>query len=365
MPAVIETAMNQMKKSVKEISMNDIRIFNFNPADYRDTWLKQGYLHIRNGLNPSFFSRMSESVLAEIQSPLSELGEWEITAKKSQHLFEFDAEFAFPSTLYEDVAALTGLDLKRLTLCERHIKSYKASADPAPMPHKDRQASEVVIGMPVRVSDDSYLALYPTAPLSENPYQSTAKWRNLDCSEARTLELIDGQEPVKIYAHPGDLVVFQGARTFHERVNAANSVLLFLKFNALRMDPIGEDPSTAHFEERTANIVDAIDDEALMNERIELSPRLETVLAQFNRRDWRPLYQAALWGQKEIVLDECEMSILRIIDRGEQTVASVMKSIRDYGFEAGAASVRRLCRERLVILADKFPYQMSRSNNGQ
>jgi hypothetical protein len=339
--------------------MNTIRILNFEPSAYREEWERQGYLHVRNGVNPDFFAPMKERVLAEVNAPRSELADWRFAAKKTQHLFEFDASFDFPRGLYEDVAALTGADVERLTLCERHIKAYDGNANPNPVPHKDRLASEIVIGFPVQVPEDSYLILYPTAPRTENPYQSTAEWRELSSPNDDTEALLKHHEPVKLFARPGDIVVFQGAKIFHERVNPANSVLLFLKFNSMRMDPICEDLSTPYLEHRTAELLDALDDEQLMTERLEVSPRLEKVVAYHNRRDWRPVYLASLWKEKEIPLSNLDAEILKRADRGAQTGALLAQAMPDTEPGQICDAIRRLGRAKLIVLADKHPYQMS------
>ena len=49
-----------------------------------------------------------------------------------------------------------------------------------------------------------------------------------------------GISPVVLDPRPGDVVVFQGSSIYHERMRAAGSKILYLKLNAMGLDPIGE-----------------------------------------------------------------------------------------------------------------------------
>jgi hypothetical protein len=341
--------------------MNTKRVLAFNPADYRAQWEEQGYLHIPGGVSAEFVDYMTNKVLSELDAPKKELADFKFASKKTQHLFDFDASFDFPRGLYEDVAALTGLPLNRLTLCERHVKAYDQNAEANPVPHKDRMASEIVVGLPVRVPEDSYLVLYPTAPATENPFQSTAQWRDVVSPNEQTRSLLAEVEPVKLYARPGDVVFFQGAKVYHERINPANSVLLFLKLNAMRMDPIGEDLSTAYYEQRTAALAGTCSDDQLLQERIEVSPRLEKVVAYYNRRTWDPVYVGSIWKGKEYVLDDLDVALLKQADLGMGNGAKFMENHAGADRRQVCDGIRKLARLGLVVLADIYPYEMATS----
>jgi hypothetical protein len=165
---------------------------------------------------------------------------------------------------------------------------------------------------------------------------------------------------VRIFARPGDVVLFKGSRMFHERMNGAGSILLFLKFNAMRMDPLGEDPSTARFEARTANIAKTLSDDRLLAERLEVSPRLQQVTAYYDRRDWRQVYLAALWDESDFVLEEADIRLIEAVDRGVENVQELADNIKGTSKQQLCAAIRRLCSMNLIILPDGYPYEGNR-----
>ena len=108
-------------------------------------------------------------------------------------------------------------------------------------------------------------------------------------------------EPVKVDVRPGDVVLFRGSSIYHERVNAANTTLLYLKFNSMRLDPIGEDPSTPVQREVSLNILSNKSDEQLLDSVIEVSPKLERISRHYTRLYWKEVIQA--YVLRKIVAD--------------------------------------------------------------
>src|SRR5215213_3510840 len=136
-----------------------MRIFAFDPADYRRRFADDGYVHIKGGMDPEFleaaraFSRRSLEV--------TKLDQFAIKGKKEQSLFDFPEETAFPDEIFDVVAEVCGLQRDTMALSERHIQAYEPHADPNPQAHKDRFPSQVSVGFSIDIPRGSQLVLYP------------------------------------------------------------------------------------------------------------------------------------------------------------------------------------------------------------
>ena len=86
----------------------------------------------------------------------------------------------------------------------------------------------------------SRLILYPYHQRSENVFDSCDEFRRSLSEAQRPKNSLKGVSPVALDPQPGDLVVFKGSAIYHERMRAAGSKILYLKLNALGLDPIGE-----------------------------------------------------------------------------------------------------------------------------
>jgi hypothetical protein len=319
-------------------------VFDFKPGEFSAQYAKDGYVRIPGGVNPEFLRFVQETTRQQLDQDKS-LKDWNFKGKKRQYLFDFPDSCDFPHGVKEMVAQVTGLDVTKLTLCERHIKVYDSEADPNPPPHKDRLASEVAVGIPVTVPKDSMMVVYPRQLAGINPYHTTAALRASLDEEDLPEHTLANEKPVEIDLQLGDVVMFRGSALYHERLHAANTIMLYLKFNSLRLDPLGEDPSTMLQFANSQKTLEALDDDALLDSVIEVSPRLECVNRIYSRLHWKELLHARVSGEKEFTISEDELQMLRNTD-GARTVREVVETV---GYSVGSYGailprIRRLVR---------------------
>jgi len=122
-----------------------MNVFTFDPADYRDQFLSQGWIVIKNGASPEFVEHVREFVEREIGS--ESFDDFAIAGKKGQAKYEFPTEANFPNELFDAISGTCGLDRETIALSERHINAYDSNANPNPAPHKDRDASKISCGV--------------------------------------------------------------------------------------------------------------------------------------------------------------------------------------------------------------------------
>lgn len=330
------------------------QVFDFEPREFAESYAEKGYVHIAHGVCPEFLRQTQQLVNDLLADPnQTALHEFEIKGKKRQFLFDFP-----PGSLegvFDAVAEVAGLDRRSITICERHIKVYDDAANKNPPPHKDRVASQVTVGLPLEVGPDSYLELYPQDLLTVNPYNTTALWRSsLDANELPEVALQNATR-VKLKVKPGDTVMFRGASIYHERINAAGTRVLYLKFNDMRLDPSGEDPSTNLQIDRTLRALEGMSDEQLLDSVVEVCPKLVQVSRHYTRLNWQEALQCYVTGQPGFNLSSVEFDILKQAN-SHRTVRSVLESI---GIPRQAQAnhvpgVRRLLqRTALVFIRDQ------------
>ncbi len=301
-----------------------MKVFNFSPEEYAHDYAKTGYVHIKNGISPLFMKYLQEHVDKLTSDARNSMEEWKFQGKKQQYLFEFPKESDFPKGVFEHLGKVTGLPVETMTICERHIKIYeKEVVNRTPPPHKDRSASEITVGFALQVPEDSYLVLYPYNHTEINPFNSTAEWRNQLDQEALPENALMGVTPVRIYMVPGDVVLFRGSSIYHERHNPANTTLLYCKFNSMRLDPIGEDPSTMEQREKSLKILSSWSDKELMKCKLEVSPRLAKISRHYTRLYWKEVIQAYVGGENEFTISELELSLFKNVERN-RTIDEVM-----------------------------------------
>lgn len=218
-------------------------LFQFAPRGYAGQFRNDGFVLVKDGVTAGFLElitdelRRCERLQADISPKFDKRG------RKQQYLFEMPDDPDWVIQLVTTIGALTGLPADELVISERHIKVYPADARPDPPPHKDRRASQVAVGIPIAGPEESRLILYPHHHRSENVFDSYDEFlRNLPEAE-RPERTLKGVAPVVLDPRPGDLVAFEGSAIYHERVKAAGSKILYLKLNALGLDPIGENPA--------------------------------------------------------------------------------------------------------------------------
>jgi hypothetical protein len=288
-----------------------MKIFSFDPSEYRETFLSQGWLHIKQGVTPEFVEVMKDFVAREL-SP-EQLEQFALAGKKGQGRFEFPPEVEFPGETFDVIAEVCGLDRETIALSERHINAYNNDARPDPIPHKDRDASKVSVGLCIEPAD-SEVVIYPGASRELNPYVSAATYYESLPEDQKPEKVLTEDQAVAIRDEPGDVVMFYGSAIWHLRRRSAGSVNLYLKFNDFDYDPLGEDPTTIERQERTRELLrNGNFDRAL----VKPSRQLEQLTHLYSRNALE-VRQAKIWGRGPLPLEEQEFQILQSLNGGKE-----------------------------------------------
>ncbi len=302
-----------------------MKIFSFDPADYRETFREQGWVHIPGGITPEFLDLLRDYTEKELRAHV--LDGFAIKGKKEQALFEFpEGVVDYPGELFDTIAAMCGLNRETMTLSERHIQAYEASAAPDPLPHKDRFASQVSVGLSVDVPEDSHLVIYPHDERDINPFNASGEIRQALQPAAQPERVVESAREVVIDDKPGDVVAFAGSTTWHLRRNAAESVNLYFKFNDFGCDPLGEDPNTGRMREQT---LAAVSNGRLAECVPVLSRRLDRLTRHYTRH-FDEVLQARVFGEEPFGLTERQFQLLRAID-GAATVGGLAARVGGNG----------------------------------
>jgi hypothetical protein len=325
-----------------------MKVFSFDPAEHRDRFLSQGWVHIKNGVTPEFVEVMRSFVARELNE--ERLRQFALEGKKGQGRFEFPDEVDFPGELYDAISTVCGLDRETIALSERHINAYNNDARPDPAPHKDRDASKVSVGLCIEPAD-SEVVIYPGASRELNPFVSAATYYESLPDDQKPEVVLTPDQEVTIRDEPGDVVMFYGSAIWHLRRRSAGSVNLYLKFNDFDYDPLGEDPTTLERQARTRELL------ATGGERAgavaKLSRQLEQLTHQFSRNQLE-VRQAKLWGRKPVSLDEAEFQILQSLNGGRD-VSTLAKGLKSSGLDSATVAdrVRRLAEHGVVDLVPR------------
>ncbi|GAB1257178.1 hypothetical protein NBRC116494_16800 [Aurantivibrio plasticivorans] len=293
-----------------------MKVFNKDATAFSAQYSKERYVNIVGGVTPEFLD-FAQTFATQKQNNREGMEEWEFKGKKQQYLFEFADGGSCPTEVLDFVADVAGYPRGSITLCERHIKIYEDVANTNPPPHKDRVASQITVGIPLKVPANSYIILYPNDELTINPFSSTALWRSSLDEDQLPENVLKGLEPVSLDVQPGDVVFFEGNSIYHERVNPAFTSLLYLKFNAIDLDPIGEDDRTITQFDRSQSLLKTSSDEELLSLGLSVSPRLENVRRLYTRLNWNEVIQANMVGEKEFTLTEFEFSLITKLAKGD------------------------------------------------
>jgi hypothetical protein len=285
-----------------------MKIFSFDPADHRDHYAEHGWVHIRGGVDPDFLDVLRRFAHDSFRSHVVEGRA--IAGRKQQALYEFPDSIDFPGELFDVVASLCGLHRPTMTLSERHIKAYDEDAPEEPVPHKDRYASQVSVGLSIEVPDDSRLTLYPDDEMGVNPLNVSAAYLEGLPPERRPEAALRGVQPVELYDRSGDVMMFAGNAIWHARRKAANAINLYLKLNDFNNDPLGEDPTTEEVRRATESVVA---DGRLDGQTPLVGRRVDCISTRYTR-DWDDAAQAELWESAPIVLTDADLALLRAID---------------------------------------------------
>jgi hypothetical protein len=321
-----------------------MKIFAFDPADYRDQYAKHGWVHVRDGIDRDFLDALRSFVHGSFGEHRVEGRA--IAGRKQQALYEFPPDTDFPGELFDVVSELCGLHRPTMALSERHIKAYDRDAPANPVPHKDRYASQVSIGLSIDVPERSKLVLYPNDELEVNPLNVSAAYLESLPPERRPDVALRNATPVEIDDRGGDVMMFRGNAVWHARNNGADVVNLYLKLNDFNCDPLGEDPTTEEQRRRTL----AAATNGQLDDKIPAFGRRLDCISRRYTREWDEVAHAELWDQSPVALSEADVALLGAVD-ARRGVSEVVSSAGDGdGGDARLAALRRLAERGVLDL---------------
>jgi hypothetical protein len=323
------------------------RMFAFDPARYASAYAAEGFVHVPNGVTPEFLATLTGQVEESLQN--ARLKQFAI-GDKQQALYQFPEGGDYYGELLRAVSGVCGLDVDKLVLSERHFKAYDASAAPYPLPHKDRFASEVSVGLSVRVTEGSTLVLYPRDQVGVNPFNSSGEMRHSLGGEDLPENVIPADRQVHIHDTPGDVILFRGSAFWHMRYRPAGTVMLYLKLNSFHCDPLGEDPRTPQFREQTRGLLTGSDAE--LEAMLPLLGRRVDYIHRRHDRHWGEVLGVVLWGEKHLTIDDSELRALQAMD-GQRTLGQVVEAMG--GAEERAVRLARLRRLATLGIVDLCP----------
>lgn len=319
-----------------------MKLFDLDLERERASYRERGWIHASPGVTPEFLDHLRHVVDERVgdgwlQGP-------GLAGEKQQLLFDFPADVDLDAELLDPVAALFGLDQERLTLSERHLKVYDADADPWPLPHKDRLASTVSIGVTIRAPEGTRAFLHPDRERDENPFMGPHLVPSLDAERHPRAALADA-EALEIRDAPGDVLAFPGSSIWHGRRDAAGAVLLYLKFNAFGADPLREDPRVDAMAARSRDLLRG----PVPGARVWLGPDLEAISERSVPPRWDRVTVAEVWARGPMWLSELEVGLIRAAIDGP-SVAELSERFSD---EARVrAALERLCAAGVLVLSD-------------
>ena len=297
--------------------------FTFAPQSFASDFRDKGYVYVKDGVNPELLRFAREQLAKTRVSGQNEIAAREIKNRKKQYLFDLPTTDDFLPELADALCALAELPRAAMTLSERHIMVYDDHASAVPPLHKDRLATQIAVGIPLEVHSDARIVLLPHSARAINPLDSAIycarssdpstasvhRWNLADADHPEP-EVDWNPTPVELDVQVGDVVIFAGSSMYHGRLNAAASAVLYFKFNALRLDPLGEDPSTDVQRQKTLTILEHKSDGDLLWSAVELSPRLQRVSRHYTRLDWTTVLQAYVSGEREFTITEADLRLL-------------------------------------------------------
>lgn len=289
-----------------------MKVFDFDPARYRETYRDQQWLHVPGGVAPWFLDHL-RGVGAEAAAARQQMAHAGHRGEKDQYLYDPPFIADVVAQLFEMVGSACGLDPAKLTLSERHVNCYELDADPSPAPHKDRLASQVTVGISVDIPERSCLVLYPRDDRSVNRFMLSSELRaSLDPDELPEA-ILDPARAVEIHDRPGDVVAFAGSSMWHLRRNAAGAVNLYLKCNDFECDPLAEDLGTDRRWRSTSSVLQS-DDTRSLDDAIPVVSRQFEWTGELTGHAGEPRWYFKLWGGPPFPISTTDRSVIRSFD---------------------------------------------------
>lgn len=285
-------------------------VFSFDPQSYKDEFQSKGYVHIKDAVTPEFIAIAREQIDRCLKDDLQCLSARAFKNKKEQYLFEFPEDNTLLRGAMDTISTVTGMRRETLALSERHVNVYVSNADPRPPAHKDRFASTVSVGIPLYMPEESIVALYPDQSRDVNRFDSAEDWRSSFATAGLPENVLKDVEPTKLPVGVGDVVMFLGSRIYHGRFNSADAIILYLKLNDMRLDPLGEDPFMLLQRNASLEILANKTGRDLLASTIEVSPRLIRISRHYTRDNWNEVLQAQMAGEKPFLLSEDDLALV-------------------------------------------------------
>jgi hypothetical protein len=276
-----------------------------------DAYQEHGWLHIPGGATPEFLQQ--PRTFCHQQTSEAVLHGVGIRGSKSQYLYEPPDKGDALDQLRQVGTALGGLDGDNFTLAERHIKHYEPDADPFPVAHKDRLASQMAIGVSIEVAEGSHLVLYPSVDREVNPFLTADLRESL--TPDRDPEVVLRNAPaVEVHDQPGDVIVFPGNSVWHLRRHSANTINLYFKCNDFGCDPLAEDPSTDLRSKTTQDLIGTSDADIMRT--FAVSSRRVEWMGRLRCRDGVVRSTVKLWDHPMRFVTEDELTFLEDLASG-------------------------------------------------
>ena len=198
---------------------------------------QKGYVHLKGSASAKLITYLEKYYHDCLNSSEKDLPGGYVSGKKKQFLFEFPDQKS-QDDFRDQIAKLLGYDAGALTISERHIKAYDGKAIEYPAPHKDRSASTYSIGIPISLSTETSVCIFPNLDRHANANESASFLKDKTPDEIEALYSENGT--IHMNESVGDVVVFEGSALFHERAKPAGSVILYIKVNDQGEDPLNE-----------------------------------------------------------------------------------------------------------------------------
>lgn len=110
-----------------------------------------------------------------------------------------------------------------MTVSERHLKHYGEHAKEFPAPHKDRGASRISVGLPIKLGPKTRVCVFPTLDRAPNKSETAVFMTDRDYPNMEAI--YNGDDAVFLREAVGDLVLFEGSSMYHGRARPVRSIV--------------------------------------------------------------------------------------------------------------------------------------------
>jgi hypothetical protein len=324
------------------------KMINFDPTEQSEHFVREGYVHIRQGVTEEFYAKLVKQVDEDVRA--RSMKEFAL-GNKQQAMYEFPSDGNYVEEFFGAIGKVCGFKPGDLVFSERHVKAYEAGAEPEPLAHKDRFASQISVGISVHVQKGSTLVLYPYEMTDVNPFNSAKGLRTSLAPDQYPEPAFKSMHRIEIQDSPRDVIIFRGNSIWHLRKNAALTTMLYLKLNAFNCDPLGEDPCTEESRRRT-HVAISMDDVQL-EQMVPLIGRRVDYIHRYYSRNWDEVLGVVLWNENHFTIDEQDFALLKAVD-GKNELKTILQSLNSNGDQGTMLQkVRRLADRGVIDLMNQ------------